>query len=389
MKKLIIAIAALALIASPALAVDWNFYGSARMQTAYISNDLGDAEDGAGNDDDQGTSWDWGGNSRFGAKVKAENISGLMEVGIRSTAAGGDQTVNSRRLFGEWKFGAGSFKVGKDYTPVSQFVSGQAFGSNPTGSLDDGLLGQGAMYGGRQGQLALSFGGFTVALITPTGSTTVGTQAALTSEVDETIPKIEAKYGMSFDMFSFNVMGGFQTFELDGPNEDVDSYVVGGDVALTLGPAYIKGAISYAQNGGNAGWAAAAGQWNQGNQNVEDTDTLQGAVMAGFKFTDMVTFEAGFGYRDDNYDADNAKDSTPWEAYGQAVIALAPGVWVIPEIGYNPELQEAAFDLSEKKRYPDRVFENEKGAYVIQWEGKKGIDVEKYQEEKEDYRQTR
>ena len=60
----------------------------------------------------------------------------------------------------------------------------------------------------------------------------------------------------------------------------------------------------------------------------------------------------------------------------------------IPDIGYDPQLQEAAFDLSEKKRYPDRVFENEKGVYVIRWEGKEGIDEAKYQEEKEDYRQS-
>ena len=60
----------------------------------------------------------------------------------------------------------------------------------------------------------------------------------------------------------------------------------------------------------------------------------------------------------------------------------------IPDIGYDPELIDAAFDLNEKKKYPDRVFENEKGAYVIRWEGKEGIDEAKYQEEKEDYRQS-
>jgi hypothetical protein len=336
MKKLIMVIAALALIASPALAVDWNFYGSARMQTAYVSQDLGDAVDSAGNDDDSDIQWDWGGNSRFGAKVKAENVSGLMEVGIRSTPAGGDNTVNSRRLYGEWNFGAGKFKVGKDYTPVSQFISGQAFGDNPTGSLDNGLLGQGAFYGGRQGQLALSFGGFTVALITPSGNNL----GLTTVEVDETIPKIEAKWGMSLDMFSFNIMGGFQTYELDGANEDIDSYVIGGDAAVTFGPAYIKAGLSYAQNGGNAGWAATAGVWQGGS--MKDTDMIQAALIAGFKFTDMVTFEAGYGYVDNSYDANGFDDTSPWEVYGQAVIALAPGVWVIPEIGYRDNDEVAA-----------------------------------------------
>ena len=352
MKKLIIVLAALALIASPALAVDWNFYGSARMQTAYVSKDLGSVDDAAGNDDDQDVQWDWGGNSRFGAKVKAESVDGLMEIGIRSTTEGGDQTVNSRRLYGEWKFGAGKFKVGKDYTPVSQFVSGQAFGSNPTGSLDDGLLGQGAMYGGRQGQLALSFGGFTVALETPTGSNTIGGVTVPNSDVDEYIPKIEAKWGMSLDMFSFNIMGGYQTYEIDGPDEDVDSYVIGGDAAVTFGPAYIKAAISYGQNIGNAGWAGASGvlEGNANNANMKDTDTLQADLIAGFKFTDMVTFEAGFGYVDNSYDANGFNDNSPGEVYGQAVIALAPGVWVIPEIGYrdNDEIPTTGRDAGSR-----------------------------------------
>jgi len=61
---------------------------------------------------------------------------------------------------------------------------------------------------------------------------------------------------------------------------------------------------------------------------------------------------------------------------------------VVPDIGYDPGFQEAAFSLSEKKRYPDEVFENARGAFIIRWEGKKGIDEKEYQKEKENYRQS-
>ncbi len=61
---------------------------------------------------------------------------------------------------------------------------------------------------------------------------------------------------------------------------------------------------------------------------------------------------------------------------------------VVPDIGYNPGLQEAAFSLNENKKYPEDVLENARGAFVIRWEGKKGIDEKKYLEEKEDYRQS-
>jgi peptidyl-prolyl cis-trans isomerase D len=57
-----------------------------------------------------------------------------------------------------------------------------------------------------------------------------------------------------------------------------------------------------------------------------------------------------------------------------------------PQIGYAPDLQEAAFSLNENRSYPDSVFETDKGVIVIRFEGRKGIDRAKYEEEKEDYR---
>ena len=59
-----------------------------------------------------------------------------------------------------------------------------------------------------------------------------------------------------------------------------------------------------------------------------------GALVAGFKFTDMVSFEAGFGYREDDSDAPGADEDDVWNVYVQSVISLAPGVWLLPEIGF-------------------------------------------------------
>ncbi len=58
----------------------------------------------------------------------------------------------------------------------------------------------------------------------------------------------------------------------------------------------------------------------------------------------------------------------------------------IPKIGYEPELLEAVFKLSESDRYPDKVFENKKGTFVVRWEAYEGIDEKKYQEEKDKQR---
>jgi hypothetical protein len=52
--------------------------------------------------------------------------------------------------------------------------------------------------------------------------------------------------------------------------------------------------------------------------------------------SDMLTFEAGFGIRQDATDGDKGvqRNTTPWGVYVQSVIALAPGVFIIPEVGY-------------------------------------------------------
>jgi hypothetical protein len=364
MKKLTILFAAIALVcfAVPAMAVDWNFYGNARMATYYTSNDQANTER-------TDLQWDLQSNSRSGATVTAENISARFEFGVTGTQGGGG-SVNSRRIFGEWNFGSGKMKVGKDYTPVSQFISGQVYDG------DLGLLGVGTQYGNREGQIAFSFGGFNIALIQPSSgllsgmtTTVTGAFSVLTiggstaidasistnpnGTVQEIIPKIEAGWGMSYDAWNFNLMGGFNYFSIKdvtptggGSTNDIDvtSYTVGGDVGFNFGPGYVKAAVSYGQNIGNASWGipSLAGttsgqgglaQWD-GDDDTNDTDTFQGALVGGLKVSDMLSFEAGFGYRKDSTDGGTVQDTAPWAAYVQSVIALAPGVYVIPEVGY-------------------------------------------------------
>jgi hypothetical protein len=363
MKKFTILIAAIALVcfAAPAMAVDWNFYGNARMATFYTSTDLKD-----NGDKFTDTQWDLQGNSRFGANIQAENIKAQVEMGI------GESNVSARRVYGVWNFGAGTMKVGKDYTPTSQFISGQVFDS------DLGLLGTGTNYGGRHGQLAFTFGSFEIALVnmntgslsnlvttatalvTATSTTGGGVTIPLTAVTSENgnvkriLPKLELGWGMGFDSWNFNLMGGAQYYsisdvesDLDGSTDDLDvtSYIIGGDVGWNFGPGFLKAAVSYGQNIGNAGWQAGGtgtygGQgglaiWD-GDDDTNDTTTAQAALVAGLKMSDMFSFEAGAGIRADATDGDNglARNTTPIAAYLQSVIALAPGVYIIPEVGY-------------------------------------------------------
>jgi hypothetical protein len=169
-------------------------------------------------------------------------------------------------------------------------------------------------------------------------------------DVDEYLPKIEAKWGMAFDQFNFNIRGGYQTYEIsdvvspvDGTTSDIDidSWTLGADAGVNFGAIYVKGAISFGVNTGNAAWhidgfrTTGSQALFDGDDDVKDTDTMMGALVAGFKFTDQVTFEAGFGYREDDPDLAGLDEDRAYEYYLQSVISLAPGVYVVPEFGYT------------------------------------------------------
>jgi hypothetical protein len=353
MKKLFVIIAAAALVfafVAPAPAVDWNFFGSARMATFYFSDDYGDQDATAatgiysqyfGNlnsnsSDQDGMQWEMQSNSRLGARVKAESVSGYVEMGLKGSE-GNDIDVGTRRIYGQWDFGAGKFKIGKDYTPCNQFISSQ------TVFADTGLLGIGTYYAFRPAQASLSFGGFTIAAITnDADSLSAIDGTAANGDVQYYLPKLEAGWGMGFDNFSFGLMGGFQTYTEEdvvslrnGRRNDVDvtSWVLGAQASFNIGPAYIRGSVSYDENGGNAGWLSTSAYWD-GDDDVKDSNVTQAALVAGFKMSDMLSFEGGFGYS--NLDSDEAAwdDFSPWSAYVNATVGLAPGVYIIPEIGY-------------------------------------------------------
>jgi hypothetical protein len=164
--------------------------------------------------------------------------------------------------------------------------------------------------------------------------------------------------------YSIEDVASLETFlddgDLDTDDLDITSWVIGGDVGFNFGPGYVKAAVSYGQNIGNAGWSIPLGvnersntyqgglaQYD-GDDDTNDTYTLQGALVGGLKVSDMLSFEAGFGYRHDRTDGGPdvlvdgdgdvvlaaEKDTKPWAVYLQSVIALAPGVYIIPEVGY-------------------------------------------------------
>jgi hypothetical protein len=295
MKKLIVMVAALCMVATSAYAADWDFFGSARVMTWVEDLDIANTDN---------LNMDLQGNARIGAKVKvSDELTGGFEYGTG---------VNVRKLYGEWNFGGGTFLVGQTYTPLNMFYSNQVYGA------DTDLLAYGGVYSGRHAMLRLKFGDFQIAAVEP--SVPAG------AEVD--LPAFEAKYTMSFDSVSLAIAGGYQAY--DTTAGDVDSYVLAAGGKAKFGNAFVSGNVYFGENGGDLMWINTGISDGSGSATA-DVDNFGFILVAGFKATDVFEFEVGYGWAES--DIDGAGDDEVASYYINSTVTLAPGVFFVPEIG--------------------------------------------------------
>lgn len=319
MKKVLVLFAALALVAAftlPAAAAEWSFYGSSRMTTFYVDRDK---ESFGGAFDDTDLTWAQQGNSRIGANVKAGDIAGRFEYGTG---------INLRLLYGEWNFGAGKLLIGQSYTPVNCFISNQVFGG------DSDMLPYGGIYGGRQDMIRFRFGAFDIAFVQPNTAAVVG------ADTDVEIPKLEARWNHSFGALFLEVAGGYQTFDSVNTVTDkeygVDSYILYLCLKYSMGAFYLNGDVYVGQNLANYGiWTVgvATATYNAVTDDIDDNDSFGWLLIGGFKVSDQIQLEAGYGMAEHESDLAGAQEDDLSAFYVQAVIHLAKGIFVVPEIG--------------------------------------------------------
>jgi hypothetical protein len=310
MRKLLVLLSAVALIVAftmPVAAADKSvsFYGHARMLT-FIT----DAENEALDIDDSDLGWDLSGSGRYGAVVKAGDITGQVEL---------SDSANLRLLYGTWNFGAGNLSVGQKYGPVNFFPSNMAYG-------DNSMVSYGAPYGGRQPQLELQLmgGALKIAAIKP--STTGAVE-----DVDTKLPKIEAAFGFPAGPAKLYLFAGMNTVDSEDGDWSVDSNVFGVGFRIPVGALYVNGDIYMSTNPGNYGLTGSSMLATYDAASEEDADNLVGALVVGYKISDVLTFEAGYGYLSgERGDLENEKTFM----YAQLPITLAKNVWITPEIGF-------------------------------------------------------
>jgi hypothetical protein len=351
MKKLLVLLAAGAFVLGltlPAMSADWSFYGSIRMHT-FVESDSEEVTETDYDDDD--LLWDLQGNSRIGASVKAGNIGGGFEYGSGPSL---------RLLYGTWNFGAGSLLVGQHYTPVN------AFPSNRVGIAggDEDMLNFGGIYAGRDPMIQISAKGFKFALIKPNATAGVVDKSEYTegckldtetceaertqiptkvgTDVDTDIPRLEMSYSFKAGPLSLTPIFGYNTYDEVDPRNNkeygIDSYIAALVFGVDLGPAYIKGDVYKGQNlrQYGFGWMGAvddSAYYDDGNDKIVDNDNMGYLAVFGFKFSDALSFEAGYGYAEGERDEADSKADEVSSYYAQATINVAKGFSITPEIG--------------------------------------------------------
>ncbi len=362
MKKLMMIAVVLVFMTGSAYAADWNFYGSARVNTTYTQFDKSPFTSGgaalglAVGADTANYEQKIYGNARIGAKVKVnDELTGHFEYGT----LGG---VNLRILWGEWNFGAGSLGIGQNYTPLLFPYSNQTYSIDGFNKGDHNMSTFGMLYGSRKAMIRLKFGNFQIAAVQP--KTLIALTPALTAastvmnvqpDREVKIPSIQAKYKYDFDKGHVATAAGYQTFDVvsGGQSSSVNSWIVGIGGRLDIGALYLKGNVWGGQNVGNmadilvngkifsdASNAAAStldgdgfgfAQWD--GVNVNDRDAKAGLIVAGYAIRKGLYLEAGYGYVSTKLDIPGASKDDAETYYIQSTIFLAPGVFLTPEIG--------------------------------------------------------
>ena len=299
-----------------AYGADWNFYGNARIATFY--EDVDDGSASATN-----LSYNLQGNSRIGANVKvSDELVGRFEYG----ASGGN--ANLRHLYGEWTFGPGKLLVGQTDSPLNFSLSGQVYGADanmdPYGHVD----------AKRQAMIQLTFGNFKIAAIEP--DTSALNLANSSEEVG--VPKLEAKYRFSMDNAFLEIAGGFQRYELTDTatlrEYDVDSYILAIGGQFKWGRGYLGGDVWMGQNVGPYNFNCSPdGDPQVIGTALADNDAYGMMIAGGFKLNDTFSFEAGWGYVAAEVDNSAFSKDDTVVYYIQSTIFLAPGVFIVPEIG--------------------------------------------------------
>jgi len=338
MKRLVTGLLVLALSGVLfAQASPFSFYGSARSGFFYVNETFEEDSDPESRlslyDDNLIQA-----NSRFGFNYKKDNVTGKFEIGADSSV---------RLLWGKYDFDGFTLLAGKD-----EVFGGTRMDSNQKYKSDKGLVGYGAVDGGKLPQIRFGFmeDALYLALIkTDTSSDPAGDASA----IDALIPKINLGWkGDLNDDMNLHVTFMLQMFSYNkdfGPSEASVMSWLGG---LTYDAAFsdvmkLRVGGYFGSNIGNMGFATEPGATLDADDETVDVTSMGGYLTFNYDLTDQFGIGVGVGYAstaitDDVNDAGDDYADDRMAFYLQFPYKTLGSFTITPEVGMAMEMKNKA-----------------------------------------------
>jgi len=335
MRKLLVLLSAVALmvaITAPAIAADKSvsFYGRVWMDT-FMEDKSKEYAGSSYSFDDSDLLWNLPGNatSRFGANFKWDNMSANVEI---RPYPGTD--VSARQWYATWNFGGGSLLVGHTWSPlyINTAICGQCEAGGSGGQLGNWV---GDL---RQAQIRLTMGGLTVALVEPGPAANIDAVVA-GSEIDTTLPKLEATYALKLGSISLVPFLGWQSYDetvlATDKSYGIDGMVYGITARVPVGPGYVNAQVWMSKNDANWGnlYNNGFGGAALSGDSIKDEDGMGYTLVGGMKLSDTMSFEVGYGFNSYELDLPGTYEDESNMYYAQLEIKIAKGFTVTPEFG--------------------------------------------------------
>ncbi len=294
-------------------------------------------------------------NSKLRGSLEIGNVGGYWELGMGGSEAGTSGTsgaaatnnaVETRKLYGWYKFGNCEIRAGKDDGYSVTFTPAQYLGNNDGRHIAG--YGWGSLYDYRDPQVRFTQNiskefGYMITLLQPTVFTD-NTRVSYNA-----IPRVAVKVMMNFGMVSLYPTVNYQNAKWDNlgaipalagksPDDNVTSWVGILPVRVTAGPFTGTVQFAYGQNLGTFYDYESTYQayFRNANGQIKNTTGMNGFIDLAYA-AGPVTPHLYFGY-------DNAKNSDAYTVgddnntrmmYGiSAPIKIADGFFISPEFDY-------------------------------------------------------
>jgi len=335
-KALLCCVLMIAVVGS--LSAGVNFYGSARLGFWYEYTDKTWNTYNNGYDDTNlELNYFMHGNSRFGANVDLNGVTGKVELGISPSS------VCLRHLYGMLTKGDFSILVGQTFTGFTVY-------GDQVYNADQIFINYGLFYDGRLPMVKLGLNNkLYVMFITPNENDVTGLGGLQTL-----IPKINLNYVYNCDKIYLAASVGVnmnkynKNVNTDQLDDSILSYAFAVTGKYNLGMLTLFGQFGYSLNAGNYGISTSTASsivYNTSKKEFENTKTV-----GGFFIIESALANVGVGYLQTCNPLWTDND-TAMSAFLQKKISLCKNVFFVPEVGLIDNMKDMTGAQEGKKYY--------------------------------------